>query len=205
MGLIGLNVAVVAAGYTQLELLPVFAKNEADVSEQSIGFIFLASSVALVVCQLPVAQLVEGRPRMRALAVMPTVWAVAWLVVAAAGAWLEAGTAAVVLGLAAVAFAIGECLDGRARAALIADLVPGHLQGRHWALSANSWDVGYIVGPAVGGFVLAAAPLALWPLAAAVCAAAAVATLAVERWIPVELRMTPAGRTAEAAAVEPAT
>ena len=205
MGLIGLNVAFVAAGYTQLELLPVFAKNEAGVSERSIGLIFLASSVTLVLCQLPVAKLIEGRPRMRALAVMPAVWAVAWLTVAAGGAWLEAGAAATVFGLAAVVFAIGECLDGPARVALIADLVPEHLQGRYWALSANSWDVGYIVGPAVGGFVLAAEPLALWPLAAAVCAAAALATLAVERWIPVELRLTPGGRAAEAAAVEPAT
>ena len=41
MGLIGLNVVFVAAGYTQLELLPVFAKNEAGVSERSIGLIFL--------------------------------------------------------------------------------------------------------------------------------------------------------------------
>ena len=30
-------------------------------------------------------------------------------------------------------------------------------------------DIGFIVGPAVGGFVLQAEPLALWPLAAAVC------------------------------------
>jgi predicted MFS family arabinose efflux permease len=204
MGLIGLNVAFVSAGYTQLELLPVFAKNQAGVSEQSIGLIFLASSVALVLCQLPVAKLVEGRARMRALAVMPAIWAVAWLTVAAAGAWLEAGTAAAVFGLAAVAFAIGECLDGPARVALIADLVPEHLQGRHWALSANSWDVGYIVGPAVGGLVLAAEPLALWPLAAAVCAGAAVATLAVERWIPAGLRVTPGGRGAMAPAAAPA-
>ena len=44
MGLVALNVAFVAAGYTQLELLPVFAKNEAGVTERSIGLIFLASS-----------------------------------------------------------------------------------------------------------------------------------------------------------------
>jgi predicted MFS family arabinose efflux permease len=197
LGLIGLNVAFVSAGYTQLELLPVFAKNEAGVSEQSIGLIFLASSVALVACQLPIAKLVEGRARMRALAVMPAVWAIAWLVVAAGGAWLEAGVAALVFGLAAVAFAIGECLDGPARVALIADLVPAHLQGRYWALSANSWDLGYVIGPAVGGLVLAARPLALWPLAAGVCILAALATLALERSIPVELRLTPARTEAE--------
>jgi MFS family permease len=205
LGLIALNVVFVSAGYTMLELIPVFAKNEAGVSERSIGLVFLASSIALVLFQLPVARLVEGRARMRALAVMPAVWAVAWLVVAAAGAWLEAGTAAAVFGLAAVAFAIGECLDGPARVALIADLVPGHLQGRYWALSANSWDIGYIVGPAVGGFVLATEPLALWPLAAGVCAGAALATLALERAIPVELRLTPSRSAAPVRAVEPAT
>jgi MFS family permease len=196
IGLIALNVVFVSAGYTQLELLPVFAKNEAGVSERAIGFIFLASSVALVVCQLPVAKLVEGRSRMRALAAMPALWAVAWLIVEGGGIWLEAAAAAVVFGLAAVIFAVGECLDGPARIALVADLVPGRLQGRYWAVSANSWDVGYIIGPAVGGLVLAAQPLALWPLAAAVCSVAVVATLALERRIPLELRLTPSPQSA---------
>ena len=196
IGLIALNVVFVSAGYTQLELLPVFAKNEAGVSERAIGFIFLASSVALVVCQLPVAKLVEGRSRMRALAAMPALWAVAWLIVEGGGIWLEAAAAAVVFGVAAVIFAVGECLDGPARIALVADLVPGRLQGRYWAVSANSWDVGYIIGPAVGGLVLAAEPLALWPLAAAVCGVAVVATLALERRIPLELRLTPSPQSA---------
>jgi predicted MFS family arabinose efflux permease len=205
MGLIALNVVFVSAGYTQLELLPVFAKNQAGVSEQAIGLIFLASSAALVVCQLPIAKLVEGRARMRALAVMPAVWALAWLGVAAGGAWLETETAAAIFAVAAVAFAVGECLDGPTRIALIADLVPVHLQGRHWALSANSWDIGYIIGPAVGGFVLAAQPLALWPLAAAVCIAATLGTLAMERVIPVALRLTPGGNPRPTQAAEPAT
>jgi MFS family permease len=196
ISLIALNVVFVSAGYTQLELLPVFAKNEAGVSERAIGFIFLASSVALVVCQLPVAKLVEGRARMRALAAMPALWAVAWLIVEGGGIWLEATAAAVVFGLAAVIFAVGECLDGPARIALVADLVPGRLQGRYWAVSANSWDIGYIIGPAVGGLVLAAEPLALWPLAAAVCGVAIVATLALERRIPLELRLTPSPQSA---------
>jgi MFS family permease len=196
MGLIGLNVVFVSAGYTQLELLPVFAKNEADVSERAIGLIFLASSVTLVVCQLPVAKLVEGRSRMRALAAMPALWAVAWLIVEGGALWLEAAAAAAVFGLAAVVFAVGECLDGPARIALVADLVPEHLQGRYWAVSANSWDLGYIIGPAVGGLILAIEPLALWPLAAGVCLAAVVATLALERRIPQELRLTPSPQSA---------
>ncbi len=128
---------------------------------------------------------------MRALAAMPALWAVAWLIVEGGGLWFEATAAATVFGMAAVVFAVGECLDGPTRIALVADLVPGHLEGRYWAVSANSWDVGYIVGPAVGGLVLAAAPLALWPLAAGVCGLAVVATLALERRIPREFRLTP--------------
>jgi MFS family permease len=196
MGLIGLNVIFVSAGYTQLELLPVFAKNEAGVSERAIGLIFLVSSITLVVCQLPMAKLVEGRSRMRALAAMPALWALAWLIVEGGGLWLEAAAAAAVFGLAAVIFAIGECLDGPARIALVADLVPEHLQGRYWAVSSNSWDVGYIIGPAIGGLILAIEPLALWPLAAGVCILAVVATLALERRIPSELRLTPTPQSA---------
>lgn len=133
---------------------------------------------------------------MRALAAMPALWALAWLIVEGGGLWLEATAAAAVFGMAAVVFAIGECLDGPARIALVADLVPGHLQGRYWAVSANSWDVGYIVGPAVGGLILAAEPLALWPLAAGVCGLAVVATLALERRIPREFRLTPSPQSA---------
>ena len=37
LGLMALNVVFVAAGYAAFELLPVFAKNEAGVSERGIG------------------------------------------------------------------------------------------------------------------------------------------------------------------------
>ena len=48
-----------------------------------------------------------------------------------------------------------------------------------------------MIGPAVGGVVLGTEPLALWPLAAAVCLAAAAGSFALERGIPRELRLTP--------------
>ena len=76
--------------------------------------------------------------------------------------------------------------------ALVADLAPPRLRGRYMAVSTISWDIGFIVGPAVGGFVLQAEPLALWPLAAAVCLVAGAGAIALERTIPRELRLTPA-------------
>ncbi|MFN8188530.1 MAG: MFS transporter [Gaiellales bacterium] len=191
MAIILVNMVLVSAGYTQLELLPVFAKNEAGVSEDQIGLLFLVSSLVLIVFQLPVARLLEGRSRMRAFALMPLLWAVAWMIVLVAGVWLEASAAALVLGVAVAVFSLGECLDGPTRGALVADLAPPDLRGRYWALVSNSWDIGYIVGPAIGGLILSVAPLALWPLAAGVCLLGALAAVGIERLVPPRLRLTP--------------
>lgn len=186
------NVLLVTAGYTQLEMLPVFAKNEVGVSEDQIGLLFLVSSLVLIVFQLPVARMIEGRSRMRAFALMPLLWAAAWMIVLVVGVWLEASAAALVLGVGVAVFSIGECLDGPTRGALVADLAPPELRGRYWALVSNSWDIGYIVGPAIGGLILSVAPLALWPLAASVCLLGALAALGIERTLPPGLRLTPA-------------
>lgn len=74
----------------------------------------------------------------------------------------------------------------------MADLAPPRLRGRYVAVSAVSWEIGFILGPAADGFVLAAAPLALWPLAAAACLVAGAAAVRLERAIPPGYRLTPA-------------
>lgn len=189
---VALNVVFVAAGYAQLELLPAFAKNEANVSEKAIGLIFLANTLFIVLAQLPVSKLVEGRRRMAALAVMSMVWAGAWLVVLAGGLWFEAIAAALVFGFGAVVFALGERFQGPVQGALVADLAPASLRGRYMAVSTTSWQLGFVIGPAVGGVLLDAEPLALWPLAALACVGAAGGSLALERRIPRDFRLTPA-------------
>jgi len=45
---------------------------------------------------------------------------------------------------------------------------------------------------AIGGFILAAQPLALWPLAALACLGAGAGALSLESHLPRELRLTPA-------------
>lgn len=192
LGIVLLNVLFVSAGYAQFELLPVFAKNEAGVSESGIGIIFFVNTLAIVLAQFPVAKALEGRRRMPALAAMTVLWALAWLVVLAGGHWLEAVAAAVAFGAAAVVFGLGECFQGPVQGALVADLAPPRLRGRYMAVSTISWDIGFIVGPAVGGVVLGAEPLALWPLAAVVCLLAGAAALGLERGLPRPLRLTPA-------------
>jgi predicted MFS family arabinose efflux permease len=192
LGIVALNVVFVSAGYAQIELLPVFAKNEAHVSERGIGVIFLVNTLVIVFAQLPIARALEGRRRMPALALMTALWATAWMIVLAGGATLEAIAASSVFALAVLVFGLGECFQGPTQGALVADLAPPRLRGRYMALSTISWEIGFVIGPAIGGFVLDRQPLALWPLAAGACLLAGVGALALERGIPPKLRLTPA-------------
>jgi predicted MFS family arabinose efflux permease len=192
LGIVGLNVLFVSAGYAPLELFPAFAKNEAEVGERAIGVIFLVNTLVIVFAQLPIARLLEGRRRMPALALMTVLWAVAWLIVLVGGASFEAGAAVTVFIGAVIVFGLGECFQGPTQGALVADLAPPRLRGRYMALSTISWEIGFVVGPAVWGFVLDHEPLALWPLAAGVLLLAGMGALALEREVPRELRLTPA-------------
>jgi MFS family permease len=190
--MLGLNVVFIAAGYAPLELLPVFAKNHNGVSERWIGLIFFFDTMALVVAQLPVSRFVEGRSRMRMLAIVPASFALCWLIVLAGGAWLDGTEAAVVFVVAASIFGFASCFHGPTQAALVADLAPPRLRGRYMALSSMSWEIGFVIGPAVGGLVLATEPLALWPLAAAALGFAVFGVLGNEKRLPPALRRTPA-------------
>jgi MFS family permease len=191
LALLGINIVFVTAGYAQLETLPVFAKNEAHVTERAIGLVFLVNSIVIVLSQLPVTRFVEGRRRMAMLAAMTALWAAAWLFVFGAGLWLTAGAAAAVIVVAAAVFGVGECFQGATQQALIADLAPEPLRGRYMALSTNSWSIGWILGPVAGAFVLEHAPLVLWPAAAGACLAAGGAGLLLERRLPASVRRTP--------------
>jgi MFS family permease len=187
-----LNAAFMTAAISlMIELLPAFGKNVTHVNEQEVGIIFALDAIGIVIFQLPVAKLAEGRRRMRGLAAMGVIWAVSLMIVWAAGVWTTATVAAATLAGAMLVFALGECLHGAIHAPLGVDLAPPQLVGRYLALSSLSWQVGWIIGPAAGGFMLQHAPLALWPAAAGVNLVCAVAALALERRLPENVRRTP--------------
>jgi MFS family permease len=187
-----LNVVFIGAGIAVMsELLPPFAKNTAHVSEPAIGVLWFVFSGAVALGQLPIVKLVEGRRRMRGLALMGVIWAGTFLAVMAAGGWLTGTQAALVFGVAVAVFALGECLHGAIYAPLVVDLAQPRMLGRYMGFSSASWQIGWLVGPAAGGFVLQHEPLALWPGAAAICLASSGYALALERQIPPQLRLTP--------------
>ena len=168
MRYVALNAAFITIGMAVIiELLPPYAKNDAGVSEREIGLLWMINALVVVLAQLPIAKLGEGRSRMRALALMGTIWAGSMLLIGTAGFWFTATSAFALMAVAVVAFAIGECLHGIVHGPLTADLAPPALVGRYMAFGSQSWQVGWIIGPAVGGFVLQHAPNLLWPAAAA--------------------------------------
>ena len=192
MAYVVLNIVFIGAGIAAMsELLPPFAKNTAHVSEPAIGVLWFVFSGVVALAQLPIVKLVEGHRRMRGLALMGVIWAGTFLAVLAAGAWLTGTQAAIVFGIAVAVFALGECLHGAIYAPLVVDLAKPRLLGRYMALSSSSWQIGWLVGPAAGGFVLQHDPLALWPAVAVICLCASAYALVLEAAIPEPLRLTP--------------
>jgi len=196
--LLGLNVLFVAVGYEVFALLPPFAKNYAGVSERWVGTMWLANTLLIVLIQLPVSKALEGRRRMRALALMSLLFAAAALIVLGGGIWFAGTAAALVFVFATLVFGLGETLQGPTQAPLVADLAPDHLRGRYFALGSMSWSAGSILGPAIGGPLLGWHPLAVWPLAAAISVFAAIGCLALERRLPERVLRSPVGEPVDA-------
>jgi MFS family permease len=192
-----LNAAFMTAGISlAVEILPAFGKNVAHINEREVGIVFAVDSIAIVLLQLPVVKFAEGRRRMRGLALMGVLWAATMLAIGAAGAWTHATAAFAILAVAMVVFAVGECLHGAIQAPLSVDLARPRLVGRYLAASSISWQIGWIVGPAAGGFLLQHKPLLLWPLAAGANLVFAAAALRLERDLPNGVRTTPHSETA---------
>jgi MFS family permease len=194
---IGLNALFIFTGFSGFELLPVYAKNEAAVTETQIGIVFFLNTVVIVLAQLPIARFAQGRRRMPMLALLGLTWAAAWALVPLAGSE-AAGTATAILAAAMIVFAVGECLHGAVQAPLVADLAEPRLLGRYMALSALSWQVGFALGPAIGGYVLDYSPNAVWLGAAALCALGSALALVVESTLPARARRTPVPAPASA-------
>jgi predicted MFS family arabinose efflux permease len=190
VAVIALNALFIFAGFSGFDVLPVYAKNEAGLDETQIGFLFLINTLVIVFTQLPIARFARGRRRMPMLALFGLLWAGAWLFVPIAGA-ATPETAFVVLVGVMVVFAIGQCLHGAVAAPLAADLAEPRLMGRYMALNALSWQVGFALGPALGGAGLAVSPNGVWIAAAALCTIGAGCTLLVEGTLPTRARRNP--------------
>jgi MFS family permease len=185
--LAALNFLFVAAVVSLLNsAFPVFARNEAGLSEDAIGALFLLNSATIIVFQLPTARAVEGHRRTRGLALMGLLFALCWSFVLAGAL---TGPALLLVAAGIVAMSFGECLYDSIQGPLVADLAPPAVLSRYMAVAGFSWQLGFIVGPAAAGLILGAEPYALWPLMSTLCVAGAVYALVLEPALPPGVRV----------------
>ncbi len=184
------NVAIIGIGWGVLPwVVPTFAKNELGVTAPLIGLLMLANAATVVVAQLPVATLSEGRRRVVLMASGAATFAAACLLVLAAPLLAAGGFVALVV--AAVAIGVGECLHSAALTPLVADLAPPGLGGRYMAVTGLSWWIGLALAPTVGTQLLSVSPSLTFAAFAGIALAAALSMLRLERRLPPFVRLTP--------------
>jgi MFS family permease len=152
--LVAVAVVMLTCGYGAIEVgYPVFATTEAGLSARFVAFGYVGNTIAIVVGQMYVLRLIEGRSRSRLLAAVGAIWAFAWLLLGLAAPL--GGSAAAVVALASpMVFAIGETIWQPVMPSIVNDLAPEHLRGRYNAVGALSWNVSGTLGPAMTGVLL---------------------------------------------------
>lgn len=196
------NVAIIAVGWGVFTwLVPPYAQDQIGVSARLIGLLLLANAITVVLAQVPIAKLAEGRRRAVMMALGSSIFVFACLLVVAAGVSVNTGAAYAALVVAAIAVGIGECFHTTVLMPLVADLAPTSLRGRYMASIGLSWWVGLALAPTLGTQVLSLSPMGTFLAAAAVATLAATSALALEHRLPEDARLTP--RPLDAAAAAP--
>ena len=185
-----IDVAMIGVGWGVFSwLVPPYARNEIGIGTPLIGLLLLANAATVVVAQVPIARLAEGRRRIRMIALAAAIFTGASLVVVAAGSSRPAAYAA--MAAASIAVGVGECLYTVVRTPLVADLAPAGLRGRYMAVMGLAWWAGLAIAPTLGAQLLSHAPAAVFLAAAGTAAVACVSALTLERTLPEASRLTP--------------
>lgn len=185
------NVAMIGVGWGVFTwVVPPYAREEIGASSRLIGLLFLANAFVVVLAQIPVAKLAEGRRRVTTMAIAAVTFAAACLLVVGADfVGLEYAYAALLA--AQIVVGVGECLHTTVLMPLVADLAPPALRGRYMATIGLSWWLGLALATTLGTQLLSVWPPAALLAAAGVAAAAGLSALALERELPFTIRLTP--------------
>ena len=189
------NLALVAAAIAPVSrLVPAYLKTQAQVPEEAIGVIFGLNTLTVLVSQLPLARLVEGRRRMPVLAAGAGLWVIAWLLLFVAGGSFTGIAAAIVAGVAILVYSLGESLYALIVTPTVASLAPDALRGRYLAVLGLTWQGGFMLGPTIGGQLVELGAFALPAFGIVGLAFAALIIWRTERRLPLEHRGTPSAK-----------
>lgn len=145
------------ACYGQFESgLTAYAVEVTHISTSTLGIALAANTAVIVIAQYVVLRLVERRRRSRVIALVGTIWAVAWLAAGVSGLVQGAQSAATAFLITTYAlFGLGETMLSPTVAPLVADLAPAPLVGQYNSAFALVKQVALSIGPSVGGLLAA--------------------------------------------------
>jgi MFS family permease len=156
---------VLVLGYSQVTLsVPAFLREEAGISEGTIGALFTLNTLIVVALQIPIAGRVNRGNLGLLFGLGGSFWALSF-------AFMLLSDRLGVLAAVAVflAFTAGELLFMPITAVIPVRLAPVHLRGRYFALSSVTWGGSWAVASLGGGFALdLERPAVLWPIMALV-------------------------------------
>jgi len=187
-------------GYGQVEGgWTAYANAIARVSTRTLGIAFAANTAIIVVLQVLVLRVIEGRRRTRMLMLQAVLWAGSWTILGFAGGAPATPLAAVLVVSAFGVFAVGETLMSPTLPAIRNDVAPEALRGRYNAAAGVAFQLAHIAGPTVAGFLLGANRGGLFiAMLVGGCALLALAIVNLERILPSAANGIVTGRQAEA-------
>ena len=121
-------------------------------SEQLISYLFFWHALIKIIGQIPIVRLTKQIDYASVLLFTLVAWASS-----AAFFWLTGVTSANAVVIALAGFflvAIAEILYGPAASALVGELAPPEQRGIYFSLESECWAVGFLIGPAMGGWAL---------------------------------------------------
>ncbi|NEP47059.1 MAG: MFS transporter, partial [Okeania sp. SIO2H7] len=125
-------------------------------SEQWISYFFVWHSLFKILLQLPITRWVKQFTPSNVLIAALGCWMISFGVI-----WLTKqslpisaiGIAALIL-MAFTLVGIGEMLYGPTASGTVGQMAPPHLRGIYFSLDSQCWALGYMIGPALGGWAL---------------------------------------------------
>ncbi|MEY9944365.1 MDR family MFS transporter [Kitasatospora sp. GAS1066B] len=175
MALVGLTF-LVALVFQQGSTTLAVSMGKSGLSTEQYGLVIALNGLLIVLLQIPVTRLLQGRDRgvLLLAAALLIGWGFGLTAFAGSSALIYAGSVAV--------WTLGEIIQAPTSMGLVAELSPTHARGRYQGVYSLSWSAASFLGPAAGGLLLDhAGHRTLWYGCAVVGTVAAVGYLVLGR------------------------
>jgi MFS family permease len=169
--------AVIA--YSQMmTVLPVYMKDQFALGETFFGWVMTTNAAMVVLLQIPITRVTEKVARLPLIAFGAILYAIGVASVALGGTFPHFVASMAILTL-------GEMIVVPTATAVTADLAPAELRGRYMGVLGLTWNIGFGIGPILGGVITdQLAPRALWPIMGSTALVGALILLLLARFKP---------------------